>query len=552
MTPWERATLALTLLAVDPQNLGGLVVRARVGPARDALVKAIETLPMPSVRLHPSMTDQVLHGQIDLSATLSGGTLVQQRGLLDRPPSLFILPMAERVDPNMSARLGQAMDAGRSHALVALDEGTDDTEALPAGLLDRTAFHVDLSMVALSDLAAVPLPDDLPSLRRAARRVTVSDAVLEDLVMLAVSLGISSLRAPSFALCAAQCHAALAGRAKLATEDITAAVALVYAHRATQLPAPPEAEADTPEPPPEASSQQDQHDTPQTLPDDILLAAVTAVLPPDVLAGLGTHTTRNAKGTGSGAKRIGNRKGRPLPARQGAHASAARVDLIATLRAAVPWQTLRKRSQPNKTGPVFRPSDLRQMRFDSLSDRLLIFTVDASGSSAMSRLAEAKGAVELLLAQAYARRDHVALVSYRGTEAEVLLSPTRSLVQTKRQLAGLPGGGATPLATGLSAAMGLAETATQKGLTPTIVLLADGRANIALDGASDRAQATTDAQSLATKIMDMRIAALVIDTTIRPEKTLRQLARCMDAKYIPLPRADAKRVSSAISAALTG
>ena len=101
-----------------------------------------------------------------------------------------------------------------------------------------------------------------------------------------------------------------------------------------------------------------------------------------------------------------------------------------------------------------RADDIRLKQAQERSDRLLIFTVDASGSSALARLAEAKGAVELLLAQAYARRDHVALVAFRGAGAEVLLPPTRSLVQTKRRLAGLPGGGGTPLASGLAAAHG--------------------------------------------------------------------------------------------------
>lgn len=547
MTPWERATLALKLLSIDPKSLGGLVVRARIGPARNALVAAANGLPIPTVRLHPHMTAQVLDGEIDLSATLSGGTLVQQRGLLDRPPSLFVLPMAERVDPYMSARLGQALDSGRSHALLALDEGAEEAEAMPMSLLDRMAFHVNLDTVALSDLTNVTLPDDLPDLRRAARRVRAPNDTLEDLVVLAVGLGISSLRAPSFALCAAQTHAALQGRDTLTNEDVTAAVALVYAHRATQMPQAPEPDS----PPLGTQPEADQQESQNIRPNDILLEAVTAVLPADVLADLDAKVTRRASGTGSGSKRIGNRKGRPLAARQGPRANAARVDLVATLRAAIPWQTLRKRHAPDHIGPIFRQSDLRHRRYETLSDRLLIFTVDASGSAAMSRLAEAKGAVELLLAQAYARRDHVALISFRGTTAEVLLAPTRSLVQTKRRLAAIPGGGATPLAAGLSAAMTLTQTATQKGLTPTIVLLADGRANIALDGSADRAQAATDALNLAAKISDSHIQALVIDTTNRPEKALRQLAQRMDAKYIPMPRADAKRVSSAISAALT-
>ena len=101
---------------------------------------------------------------------------------------------------------------------------------------------------------------------------------------------------------------------------------------------------------------------------------------------------------------------------------------------------------PRRTSGCAAPAtagDIRLRRYEERSDRLLIFTVDASGSAALARLAEAKGAIEILLAEAYARRDHVCLIAFRGTEAELLLPPTRSLVQTKRRLAGLPGGGGT-------------------------------------------------------------------------------------------------------------
>jgi magnesium chelatase subunit D len=79
-------------------------------------------------------------------------------------------------------------------------------------------------------------------------------------------------------------------------------------------------------------------------------------------------------------------------------------------------------------------SDVRVRQFEERSDRAIIFVVDASGSAALARLAEAKGAIELLLGEAYARRDHVALVAFRGDGADILLPPTRSLVQTKRRL----------------------------------------------------------------------------------------------------------------------
>ena len=99
-----------------------------------------------------------------------------------------------------------------------------------------------------------------------------------------------------------------------------------------------------------------------------------------------------------------------------------------------------------------RRDDFRMTRFQQRTRTTTIFVVDASGSSALNRLAEAKGAVELLLADCYVRRDQVALLAFRGKEAELLLPPTRSLVRAKRSLAGLPGGGGTPLAAGIDAA----------------------------------------------------------------------------------------------------
>jgi magnesium chelatase subunit D len=165
-------------------------------------------------------------------------------------------------------------------------------------------------------------------------------------------------------------------------------------------------------------------------------------------------------------------------------------------------------------------------------------------------LAEAKGAVELLLAQAYARRDHVALVAFRGAGAEVLLPPPRSLVQTKRRLASLPGGGATPMASGLAAAMDLGLHARARGMTPTVALLTDGRPNVGRDGNPGRPQAEADAEAMARLIRAHGLPALVVDTGNRPTPWLQALARSMDATFLPLPRAEAHRLSAALSTAL--
>ncbi|MFW5655574.1 MAG: VWA domain-containing protein, partial [Roseicyclus sp.] len=225
-------------------------------------------------------------------------------------------------------------------------------------------------------------------------------------------------------------------------------------------------------------------------------------------------------------------------------------DLVATLRAAAPWQPLRRKATGEEGRLHVRLSDIRVRQFEERSDRAIIFVVDASGSAALARLAEAKGAVELLLGEAYSRRDHVALVAFRGEGADVLLPPTRSLVQTKRRLGQLPGGGGTPLAAGLKAALELADLAQSKGMTPSIAPLTDGRANVDLTGVADRTQAAEDARAMARAIRARGLPGLVIDTGLRPTRGLGDLAREMRVPYLPLPRADARALSAAVETAL--
>nr|WP_298294572.1 magnesium chelatase subunit D [uncultured Litoreibacter sp.] len=543
MTPWHLTMTALRLLAIDPVGMGGVVLRARAGPARDAAMRFAQDIFPEMVRLHPSMSTEDLTGGIDLAATLNSGSLTYRSGLLGRDRACFVLPMAERTGPQMAGQLAAALDQGKECAFICLDEGVDDGECIPATLSDRIAMQVSLDGVQVSELTSAEIqtvPSPLPA-------VDFFDELPETLVALAVRLGITSLRAPMHALRVAKAHAAFSGRGVVSEDDVAIAVALVYAHRTTILPNvdDPETEAEAAEPD-TTPKQEHQLD----LPEELLLDAVKTALPANLLDQLSAGPAKTGTGSGSGKRRLGNRRGRPLPARNVRAKPGARVDLMATLRAAIPWQKLRKDAAPHRTGAIVKPGDLRAKRYQELSDRLLIFTVDASGSAALARLGEAKGAVELLLAEAYARRDHVALIGFRGTEADVLLPPTRSLVQTKRRLADLPGGGGTPTAAGLAAALTMAQTAARKGLTPTVVLLTDGRSNIALDGSSDRTKAGQDATDMARALVSQGIDALVIDTGNRPATALNELACVMDAPYIALPRADARKLSDAVTSSL--
>jgi magnesium chelatase subunit D len=257
-----------------------------------------------------------------------------------------------------------------------------------------------------------------------------------------------------------------------------------------------------------------------------------------------------------GIARAARLRGRPVGTRPGMPRDGARLALIDTLRAAAPWQTIRRAqvrgvSSSHGTRPKVevRASDFRIARLQDRAETTTIFVVDASGSSALHRLAEAKGAVELLLADCYVRRDRVAVIAFRGRTAEVLLPPTRSLARAKRALAGLPGGGGTPLAAGIDAALSMADGIARRGGTPVLVLLTDGRANVSRDGSGGRDRAQADASQAAQALRVARHASLLIDTSPQPRAAGLQLAESMGAVYLPLPHADAKAMSRAVQSA---
>lgn len=545
---WDRATLALSLFAIDPNGLGGVIVRARCGPVRTAFEENLTRLEPPLVRLHPGIDDDTLFGGIDLTATLSAGKLVFKPGVLNGQ-NIGVLTMAERCDTTLAARLAVSLDDGRLHGLIALDEGAEEEEQILTTLRERCAFHVSLDC-GYSDVGLLMDAEAVAQGRARLARTTMSDKTFEEIVMICHQLGIHSARAAIFALRAAKAHAAFQGRPAIISEDIECAAALCLAHRATRMP-----EAPTPDdaeaPPPDAEGKDDEPGNDLAdlgLLDDRVLEAVLAALPDGLLDQIKPKRAAG-RGAGAGSVHRGNRRGRPKPSRPGRLSGRNRLDLVATLRSAAPWQKLRgaERGRIKVTA-----SDFRIKQFEEKSDRLLIFTVDASGSAAIARLAEAKGAIELLLADAYSRRDHVCLVSFRGNEAETLLPPTRSLVQTKKRLAALPGGGGTPLAAGLFEALTLSANAKGQGMSPCIVLLTDGRANIALDGTADRTKAGDDAQTMARHICAAGAEAIVLDLGKRPAAFLSDLASQMNGLYLPLPRADAHKVSRAVSGALEG
>ena len=557
--PWTTSMEALALLAIDPAGLGGIRLVARASPLTQDWCRLLpDLLPArPFHRLAPGASDQTLYGGIDLAGTMAAGKRIETKGVLRGEPALFVLPMAERASPGFAARLAAALDDDSGHALVALDEGAEPEEGLTDVLGDRLAFHLDFSGVRHVDCRARP-PDQasIEAARGRLHAVDIDDAALDALVVTAFRMLVPGLRAPVLAARCARASAALHGRDRVSQEDVLTAARLVLAPRMRALPEPAETEDTTP-PPEKPDEQTDDRrpDSQETDPRDVLVEAIAASLPPHLLEQLRMARAASAsqQNSGRGGTRKTGSKGRPLPPRQGRPSTQSRIDVLETLKAAAPWQKIRRvgESVASPQRILFRPSDLRVKRHKDREQRLVIFAVDASGSMAVARLAEAKGAVELLLAEAYASRDQVALIAFRGEGADILLPPTKSLVRTKRELSALPGGGGTPLAAGLNSALGLALSVRSKGLSPSLALLTDGRANITLEGTPGRSQAQEDAFDLARVVRANRVPALVIDTANRPQKQAGSLAEALGGPYLPLPRANAQILSQAVSALRT-
>jgi len=537
------------LVLHDPKTFGGIWIKTSTSAHMDHIRDLLHGAGQDVHRVSPHVDMPALVGGIDPISSLSEGRIVMQTGILQRGGTV-VTTLSERLPKDVATVMGQAMDTGKLGAVIAFDEGSNDDAAPPQSLTDRLAFCLDLTQVRAQDFA----PVCVPSTGEQTARPALDDAQIDLLVTAALRLGIVDLRPVMMCQRAAEYLAQFDGNPQVTQYDLDRAAALVFAHRAVTFDTP------TPDdPPPEENKAQDTASDPDNsatqdapLPQDMLIDAIKAHLPPDLLASLMSRPAKaiTSTGMGFGLRQKSNQRGRPKPPRLGRPSGQDRIDVLTSVRSAAPWQPLRRRHAPTRSGVIIYPSDLHVQRFENRTERLVIFVVDASGSAAMNRMGEAKGAVELMLAHAYTKRDYVSLIGFRDTRADVLLPPTRSLVQTKKNLAALAAGGGTPLALGIDAALALAITARRSGKAASIAVLTDGKGNIDLNGNAGRQNAMQDATLVARKAQGLHIPTLFIDCGRRANPELATLADTMQGKYINLPRANAQGIFDSAQAHL--
>ena len=580
----DAPRLALMLLAIEPR-LRGVAFAGPAGSGKSALLHGLHALlpDLPFEQLPIGADDEALLGGLDLEATLARGTRVVRTGLLARADGGVLAVEDCNLLPESAAnQLLGALDSGevriereglslRSACRLRLVATFDPAEGAPrAHLLDRLGLIVALprpgAAAARAEVVRRHLspPEDLwqedlgllrdvvATARAGLAEVELGDRQARELAAAALAFGVQGHRADLFAQLVARASAALALRDRVEREDLELAVRFVLAPRATRNadatpPEPPRPPTEAPPPPPDPTRDDATHDglpepDEMQLGDEVLAALATDL--PDVLA---TLPFRAAHGGRSGSRgSTDGRRGRHVVSVPGTPREG-RLDVIATLRIAARGQRLRA-PHPARVGGriVVRAEDLRVKRFRDKAGALFLFAVDASGSMALNRMRQAKGAVHALLERAYVNRDRVALMSFRGQGAELLLPPTGSVELLRRAVDQIPTGGGTPLAATLVAALDVAQQARRRGLQNVVlVLLTDARANVGLK--ADRAGVEDELRQLAMAAAATGLKSLVIDTqrSYLSQGSAQKLASWLGGQYLYLPGADGSAIAAA-------
>jgi magnesium chelatase subunit D len=308
----------------------------------------------------------------------------------------------------------------------------------------------------------------------------------------------------------------------------------------------------------ESSEQQVEEEEVIEIPEQFMFGVDAAQIDPKILK----FQKLSRKGKGGKAARMFNlKRGRFVKAIfPKGDSKRGHIAIGATLRAAAPFQIVRRRYAKEDKLVYIRNSDFRIKRMSKKAGCLVIFVVDSSGSMALNRMGAAKGAAMSLLKEAYKSRDKICLVSFHGDRAEIHVPPTKSMVLTKRRLEELPCGGGSPLAHALQTAArtGLNELKVKRDVgRVVIVLLTDGRANIPLavsEGEHISDRDTKDRTFLKEEVISIakRLGSLkdfnvvVIDTEDRFVGTgfARDIARASLGNYHTLVHGDLGSLSS--------
>ena len=545
----DRLRLALVLCAIRPE-IGGVLIRGEKGTAKSTAVRGLAAVlarlddSARLVELPIGATEDRVIGSLDLQKVLRDGEHAFSPGLLARAHGgVLYVDEVNLLPDHLVDVLLDAAAMGRvhierdgvsySHESRFMLVGTMNPEEgeLRPQLLDRFGLTVDVAAsrdvdervsvirqrlayeadpVAFASRYAdedAALAAQISAARSSVSAVALSDKDLRTIAALCAAFEVDGMRADLVIARTAVAHAAWRGADAVDEQDIRVAAELALPHRRRRDPfdepgldperldqALSSGSDDDPEPP--------DSDPPRggaSSPDDAAVQPVSTASRPSAPPSAPFRTrVLTVPGVGDGApgrrSRARNRAGVVIKADPD---TGHGLHVFASVTAAV-----------GRSGsPRIQPADVRHAVRAGREGNLVVFLVDASGSmAARDRMSAVAGAALSLLRDAYQRRDKVAVITFRGDSASVLLPPTASVHIASNRLARFDTGGTTPLAQGLLAARDL--VARQKVRDPSrrslVIVLTDGRAT----GGPDPLGRTRTA---AARLVAEGAAAVVVD-----------------------------------------
>lgn len=543
----------LTVSGIDP-SLGSLSINSNYSTVREAFLSNLLSLLKPKrlKKIYPFQNPTDFAKSINMIDTLTFGMPKYNNDIFSSSNIALILTNTEKMQKGLATFLRDKIKSNKDKFFIALDE-SEGSDVSGADLSDYLIFSINLDGTRYKDLKKVTINrKKISEARNNLATVEVNKRALDYLIASSEMFSISNMHTIFCTLKVAKAICAYKGEKRVSREDINLAISLSMIHKAKQIPEiQQEEKAKSAENEQLRDNDESKANNSELNSEDkkMLIDALKIFLPNNLIESLlskNSQTISVTESAGSGERNNNFSAGRPIPSISRKYSSDKRIDLMGTLTRAIPWQKLRSSSVTKNRKIIIYPQDIMIKRFEKQSERLLIFLVDASGSNAIGRLAEAKGAIEILLSDAYAKRDNVALISFSGLKADPLLLPTKSLVTAKKKLSSLPGGGATPLAKGLLEAFKMADAARSRSIKPIIILLSDGRGNITLDGLGDRVKAIEDTTYIASLIKRNAINNIFIDTSRRKTPMADELAKELNGHYFQLPMANSSSISKAV------
>ena len=443
----------------------------------------------------------------------------------------------------------------------------------------RLAYEADpVRFVAAWDGEQQALRARIATARASLPQVSLDDALLDLISHLCCEFEVASLRADIVMHKAARALTALDGRLRVTPEDIRHAAELVLPHRRRRKPFEQagldQAKLDELM---QEHQQEQQRDQKQSQPESASAADQASADGQDATAQDSVEQEATPESAGGGEQvfhahsagvaptikvepsavqlsTVAGRRseladsGRGRTVRIVADRNPGHLAVAASVRSAL----LRSAAEESSVVSL-QSSDLHGKIKVGKAANLILFVVDASGSMAAQRRMEVvKGAVLDLLTDAYQRRDQVAVIGFRGEQASLLLAPTRSVELAEQGLQALPTGGRTPLPHALQLALETLEQAARSNTSapPLLVLLSDGKANVALQSGNDPWRETL---TLAEQLAARGIPALVLDTESGYVRLGRaaQVAQVLGAPCLSLEDLSAETLALTIRSSIT-